>query len=232
MTLLSMFKGWIDEAQGAVAQALFLDEKIYRSINNVTIPTPNGTTQIDHVIVSRYGIFVIEAKNMNGWIFGDEKSPKWVQSLMGQKYRFQNPLHQNYRHTKALSEFLGIDHDKCHSIVMFWGDAEFKTPMPPNVMTKGYATYIKSKQDVMFSDAEVDQLTEALRTGMLPKTWATRKAHVESLKTRYASTTTCPKCDAALVQRTVRSGSNAGRLFYGCSGFPACRYMVPIESSQ
>ena len=232
MTLLSMFKGWLGEAQGAVAQALFLDEKIYRSINNVTIPTSNGTTQIDHVIVSRYGIFVIEAKNMKGWIFGDEKSPKWTQSLMGQKYRFQNPLHQNFRHTKALSEFLDIDHDKCHSIVMFWGDAEFKTPMPPNVMTKGFATYIKSKQDVMFSDAEVDQLTEALRTGMLPKTWATRKAHVESLKTRYASTTTCPKCGAALVQRTVRSGSNAGRLFYGCSGFPACRYMVPIESSQ
>ena len=57
MTLLSMFKGWLGEAQGAVAQALFLDEKIYRSINNVTIPTSNGTTQIDHVIVSRYGIF-------------------------------------------------------------------------------------------------------------------------------------------------------------------------------
>lgn len=114
---------------------------------------------------------------------------------------------------------------------MFWGDAEFKTPMPPNVMTKGYATYIKSKQDVLFSDAEVEQLEEALRTGMLPKTWATRKAHVESLKTRYASTTTCPKCGSALLQRTVRSGSNAGRLFYGCSGFSACRYMVPIESS-
>ena len=85
-------------------------------------------------------------------------------------------MHQNFRHTKALSEFLDIDHDKCHSIVMFWGDAEFKTPMPPNVMTKGYATYIKSKQDVMFSDAEVDQLTEALRTGMLPKSLGNPKS--------------------------------------------------------
>jgi hypothetical protein len=79
-------------------------------INNVTIPTPNGTTQIDHVIVSRYGVFVVETKNMDGWVFGDERNSHWTQSIFGKKYKFQNPLHQNYRHTKALSEFLGIDH--------------------------------------------------------------------------------------------------------------------------
>jgi hypothetical protein len=169
MSLLSVFKGWLGEAQGAVAHSLFLDDKIYHSINNVTIPTANGTTQIDHVIVSRFGLFVVETKNMKGWIFGDEHSKQWTQSLFGKKHRFQNPLHQNYRHTKALSDFLGIDHDRLHSVVMFWGEAELKTPTPPNVMTRGYATYIKSKQTVLFSDDEVAQLIEALRTGMLPQ---------------------------------------------------------------
>jgi len=99
----------------------------------------------------------------------------------------------------ALAEFLKVDHAKLHSVVMFWGDAEFKTPMPANVLTRGYASFIKSKQEVLFSDAEVVQLAEALRTGILPKTRATRAAHIESLKERQSSTTTCPKCGLPLV---------------------------------
>ncbi len=68
MGMLANFKGWIGETQGAIAHALLLDGKVYRSINNVTIPTASGTTQTDHVIVSPFGIFVVEAKNMKGWI--------------------------------------------------------------------------------------------------------------------------------------------------------------------
>ena len=41
-------------------------------LNNVTLQLENGTTQIDHVLVSRFGVFVIETKHYKGWIFGDE----------------------------------------------------------------------------------------------------------------------------------------------------------------
>jgi len=108
MSHFSSFKGWVGEAQGSLAAKIRLDSQIYRSIKNVTIPTANGTTQIDHVIVSKYGIFVVETKNIKGWIYGDEKQAQWTQVLYGKKCHFQNPLRQNYRHTKALSEFLGI----------------------------------------------------------------------------------------------------------------------------
>ena len=72
MSLVSSFKGWVGELQGSLAAKMRLDSEIYHSINNVTIPTAKGTTQIDHVIVSKYGIFVAEAKNIKGWIYGDE----------------------------------------------------------------------------------------------------------------------------------------------------------------
>jgi hypothetical protein len=65
-------------------------------LNNVTLKLEDGTTQIDHVLVSRFGIFVIETKHYKGWIFGDEKSREWTQVIWGRKYRFQNPLHQIY----------------------------------------------------------------------------------------------------------------------------------------
>ena len=79
MSCISSFKGWVGEVQGTLAAKIRLDPQIYRSINNVTIPTANGTTQIDHVIVSKYGIFVVETKNIKGWIYGDEKQAQWTQ---------------------------------------------------------------------------------------------------------------------------------------------------------
>lgn len=229
MSLRSIIKGWVGEVQCTLAKKIFLDPKVYVDVNNVTIPTPSGTTQIDHVIVSRHGIFVVETKNMDGWIFGDERSSQWTQSIFGKKYRFQNPLHQNYRHTKALSEFLGIDHNKFVSIVMFWGECKFKTALPLNVMSRGYTSYIKSHTTVLFSDQEVLEIATALRDGMLPKSWATRRQHVASLKKRFSSTSSCPKCGSPLVLRTAKSGANAGSQFYGCTKYPACRYVGRLE---
>ena len=65
------------------------------------VPSRNGTTQIDHILVSAYGIFVIETKNLKGWIFGSAENATWTQVLAGKKYPFQNPLKQNYRHTRC-----------------------------------------------------------------------------------------------------------------------------------
>jgi restriction system protein len=232
MSLISSLKGWVGEVQGSLAAKIRLDSEIYRSINNVTIPTANGTTQIDHVIVSKYGVFVVETKNIKGWIYGDEKQAQWTQVLYGKKYHFQNPLRQNYRHTKALSEFLGIEHSKIHSVVMFWSECEFKTPMPPNVLDRGYSAHIKSRTEVLFTDDEVDQIHKAINSGRLPKTWSTRRQHLNSLKARFSSETTCPKCGAEVVLRTARQGPNAGKQFYGCSRYPACRYVRNLEKDS
>lgn len=230
MGLMSLFKGFVGETMGSLAHKVMLDETIYRELNNVTIPSPNGTTQIDHVIVSRFGIFVIEAKNMNGWIFGDAKAAQWTQSLPGgNKFKFQNPLMQNYRHTKCLSDFLGIEHDKLHSLVMFWGESTFKAPMPSNVIDKGYSSYIKSKQEVLFTNDEVEQIVEAIQTGRLPRTWATHNQHISSLQERHSASINdtgepqCPKCGSVMIKRVSKTGAYAGKEFWGCSKFPTCR---------
>ncbi len=227
MSLSSFLKGWFGEAQGNLAHLAFLDKKVYVSLNNITLPTANGTTQIDHVIVSKYGVFVIEAKNIDGWIFGDAKSPQWTIVKLGRKFRMQNPLHQNYRHIRSIVEFLKIDEAKLHSMVMFWGECEFKTSMPPNVLSSGYITFIKTFNEQIFTNEEVTAIVEAFRTGALPKTWATRKTHLVSLKARHSSTTTCAKCSSPLVLRTAHRGNAAGNKFYGCSTYPKCRYTVP-----
>ncbi len=201
------------ELQSTLVKKVFLDANVYEDINNVALTTCNGTTQIDHIIVSRFGIFVVETKNMSGWIFGDEKSPQWTQMLAGKKYKFQNPLHQNYKHVKSLQEFLGIGEENFFSVVMFWGEAEFKTRIPANVMAQGYVPYIRSKLDVLFTSEEMDEVIRIIRAGMLPKSLGTSREHVAGLKARFSSTTTCPKCGGALVLRTTKTGANAGSPF-------------------
>lgn len=229
MSLSNIMKGWAGEAMGAVSHWAFLEKSIYFPLNNITLPTRNGTAQIDHIVASRFGIFVIEAKNIDGWIFGDERSPQWSVVKLGRKFRIQNPLHQNYRHMKAIAEFLSIEEDRLHSLVMFWGECEFKTEMPRNVMLKGYASYIKSFDKVLLTDEQVASVVESLRTGALPKNWTTRREHLQSLQARYTSTTTCPKCSNSLTLRTTRSGPNAGSRFYGCTAYPRCRHTAPYS---
>ena len=231
MSINSALKGWVGEIQSTLGIKLFLDPKIYFNLNKVTIPTLNGTTQIDHVIVSRFGIFVIETKNMNGLIHGDPKSNHWTQHLSGRKFKFQNPLHQNYKHTKSLSEFLGINHDYFFSVVMFWGECEFKTPMPPNVINSQFFFYIKSFKTILFSDFEAREITSAIKKGRLPKGWMTHRKHVASLKDRFSNTTICPKCGGDLVLRTAKRGAHPGSRFYGCSKWPDCHYTKNLESN-
>ncbi len=238
MSLASAFKGWIGEAVLTVAKKIVLDGDVYRDLNNVTIPTSNGTTQIDHVFVSRYGIFVIETKNMEGWIFGDEKQPQWTQSLYGKKFRFQNPLHQNYRHTKALEEFLALPASHFHSVVCFVGETcKLKTDLPANVICGGPFGFIKAKTEVLIPDEQVASIVDAIKTGMRPKnflglsTRETKREHLASLQERHNSATVCPKCGAELVLRTIKKGEKSGQNFYGCAKFPGCRFVRAIEGS-
>ena len=53
------FKGVLGEFQVNLFLKLFLPKDKYHLIKNVTLPTEDGSTQIDHILVSKYGVFVI-----------------------------------------------------------------------------------------------------------------------------------------------------------------------------
>lgn len=152
---------WVKGYLGELLVRLFahweLDSQTYRRLHNVTLPTPDGTTQIDHVFLSRYGIFVVETKNLSGWIFGSERQAQWTQKLYRHTFRFQNPLRQNYKHLKALEATLGVSLEHLHSVITFVGGGTFKNEMPANVSQGiGFLRYIRLFQQLVFSEAEVD----------------------------------------------------------------------------
>ena len=113
-----------------------LSYKDYFLYNNIIINSKNNiSTQIDHIIVSRFGIFVIESKEYSGWIFGSKEQKIWTQSLNKEsRFHFQNPIRQNYGHLMALKEMMPFAKNNFINVVVFTGDAEIKTEKIENVV--------------------------------------------------------------------------------------------------
>ena len=90
-------------------------------LTNLYLPGKNVLkTELDVVLLTTHGIYVFEVKNYSGYIYGSEKDEKWTQVLNRfLKHRFYNPLRQNYAHTKALENYLGISHEEIIPVVSF-----------------------------------------------------------------------------------------------------------------
>ena len=223
------FKGVVGEFLVNIFAKFFLNKHDYHLIKNVTLPTEDGSTQIDHIIVSKYGVFVVETKNMKGWIFGNEKQKTWTQKIFKTNHKFQNPLHQNYKHLKILEDYLAISIDKFFSLIVFVGDSTFKTKVPDNVVHGiGYIRYIKSKKTALLSDEDVSKVLEQIQSGRLTPSFKTNREHVRHIKKLVAEkentqANACPKCGSEMVLRETKKGENLGKQFWGCSGFPKCR---------
>lgn len=215
-----------------------LDSDSYRLISNVTLPTWNNrTTQIDHVLISTKGIFVIETKQRSGWIFGSEKQKEWTSVYYKKKYSFQNPLFQNYRHIATLSDLLKIPKDKFISIIVFTGEYEFKTEMPPNVMdAHDLINYINSHKTNLLTNSDMHWIEEKLDKEQLGNSNHTDYIHNANLAGEHhlkqrkfywnesdKRTPFCPSCRTPM--KIKYKGKNK---FWGCPNFPKCKQIIEI----
>ncbi len=220
------FKGAFGEFLVKVLPRLMLDKKQFHAFHNVMLATPDGTTQIDHIFVSKFGVFVVETKNMKGWIFGDSWQATWTQQIYKSKYKFQNPLRQNYKHTKALESLLSIPESAIYSVIVFVGESTFKTTMPDNVTyARGFIRYIKSKTQAILNDSQVQAVVSAIKSGNLKATFQAQRGHIRNLQSRSNpdSQQLCPKCGSLMFLRTSNNGKNHSKHFWGCSQYPKCR---------
>lgn len=161
----------------------------YHLLNHLTLPLKNGTTQIDHVLVSRFGIFVIEAKDYKGWIFANPEDSHWTQVLYKLRFRFQNPIRQNYKHVCAVRELLEfLPADAVRTVVVFTGNAIFKTDVPDGVFRlNGVLDYIAGQKTEILSVNRVQFCVGRLETARLSITKATDVEHVQRLRNRFGS---------------------------------------------
>lgn len=161
----------------------------FHLMNNVTLQVKDGTTQVDHILVSRFGIFVIETKNYKGWIFAGAKNRSWTQVIFKRKFTFQNPIHQNYKHVLAVQALLDfIPSEAVRSAVVFTGKAEFKTEVPEGVFSlRGFIEHVRNSTTELLSVNRVQFCVGRLETNRLALTRKTDVEHIQSLQRKYGN---------------------------------------------
>ena len=214
----------------------------YTILNDLVFRTEKGTTQIDHIVVSKYGIFTIETKNYRGEIYGDDNRKEWTQLIVTKvtyaknwwktytyvtKNRFYNPVKQSVGHALRIKELLSVfPHVKIVPIVVFTGDAILRY-----VESNNHVVYEKKLLDVIdgykttyLTDNDVQAVLAILTSNNIRETVSDRQ-HVKNLRiaAREVNATInsgiCPKCGGHLIKRNGKYGT-----FYGCSNYPKCRF--------
>ena len=194
----------------------------YLILNDVMFKTKDGNThQIDHLVVSKYGIFVIETKQYNGYIKGNDYDKKWEIHAGNKKFYINNPVHQNYGHVQALRDLLSIDELFLISIVCIPSNA--KTDINSRVVV-GLPRLLERiqayKKEVLVDYINYYNLIKDANI----KDKAERRKHVKYAKEtkkekEQNSMNKCPKCGGVLIARNGKYGP-----FIGCSNYPRCKY--------
>lgn len=202
-----------------------LPKDSYIVLNDIMLKSKNKTSQMDHIVISKYGIFVIEMKNYFGLVTGNEYNDKWIQHMGKKKFYFKNPIHQNYGHIQSLKEVLGLDDSYFISIICFSNQATLK------VNTKTIVTQLDflisqinsySNNIIIFNLNEIKE--EIQRKNILNKN--IRKTHIKNIRKdikterKLENDMICPKCGNKLLNRKSKYGE-----FIGCSNFPHCKYI-------
>lgn len=184
-----------------------------------------GTTEVDAIIVGHAGVFVVEVKNYNATIFGEEGDETWTASYSdGSSHAFQNPLRQNFRHVRALRESIDIHEDAIIPLVAFPGRCDFVSPVPRGVLLGDYRAAITTDAGIRLTDADVAAVRTVLESFRVTSTREALDAHVAALHERFSAKSVCPQCGAALAKRESRHGQS----FLGCTRYPGCRYTRPL----
>ena len=214
----------------------------YTILNDLVLRTDKGTTQIDHVVVSKYGVFTIETKNYRGEIYGDDKRQKWTQLIVTKvtyakkrwktytyvtKNNFYNPVKQSLGHAFRIKELLyTFPHVKIVPIVAFAGDAILS-----NIDTRHHVVYKENLPEIIdrykticLTDNDVQAIIDILEKNNIREFLSDRQ-HVKNIRAaarkvnKTINAGICPKCGGQLVKRRGKYGS-----FYGCSNYPKCKF--------
>jgi len=232
----SPFKGWLGRRLVDLAARLQLDEDEYVLLTDVTLPVNGSTLHIDHLIVSRFGLFIVEIHSMQGRIYGGRRRHSWVRMLYPTRETFENPRQIGAEHAQLLAGALDLPEEKLHPLVLFVGDNVFKTEMPENVVHgSSYIRYIETKQEELLDLQEMVYILEWIESARVRPTlqlklqaWLDRAAHLLEAFTARPDVKSCPRCGSPMLLHTSKKFDEMGKQFWGCSTFPACRGVLDV----
>ncbi|MBU0676515.1 MAG: NERD domain-containing protein [Verrucomicrobia bacterium] len=140
-------------------------------LNDVSVAHRRHKAQIDHLVVSPAGIFVLETKNWRGHLSGSERGERWLQvkDAGGKPVSLSNPILQNDRHMEVLKGFLslhGIQEERIYSVIVMGSPSATWTIEDRTVPVLNIADAIQYmahfEQPNILSDQEIDRIIAVL----------------------------------------------------------------------
>ena len=196
-------------------------------LKDLVLSTSADSCQIDHLILSKKGIFVVETKNYSGTIYGNDQQNEWVQSFNfgKQTYKFYSPYKQNQGHIKFLKRI--VDEDVLmYNIIIFFNNS-IDNIKSSSVYTKtGFKAYYNSLKDIY----NTNQVQEIYQEIVKHQNLISSKEHISNVNEKLNEYNTkiensiCPKCGGKIVIRDGKYGK-----FYGCSNYPKCKFTKNME---
>lgn len=222
---LPVVKGKIGEARVSSKLKRLAKKNGGHVINDVIIPGEDGkTSQIDHLYICKYGVYVVETKNYAGRIYGTDGQKDWTQVLAygRTKNKLYNPVRQNLTHIIRLKDLLNLEVEPT-SVVVFV-KANINNVISDYVYEIHKLKHLVRGAKVVLDDNYVEDVTNRIMEYKLNPV-KTTKQHVRDIKDmkRGISNNICPRCGATLVLRHSDKGD-----FYGCSNYPKCRFTKKI----
>lgn len=236
---------------GELEVSLIIGDTIPRRryvFNDSLIKLGDQTSQIDHILVNRAGVFVIETKNYSGRIYGDVNSDDWVQiSRKGHRHTFYNPIMQNESHVRIIRKIVGND-VKIFPFVVF-----VKSTPPFSVRNLIHISQLKNKLidtsvNINLSSDEIMEVASKINSHISHSS-VDRAKHLEDAKhfkaenkmrakqaqkasaqpltsqsNQSSNDSLCPRCHKKLVLRKKPYSE-----FWECSGAPHCSYTKPVK---
>ena len=236
ISILILIKSYESKVKGYVGEKLVakklsqLNKRNYKIINNLLLKTLKGTAQIDHIVISQYGIFVIETKNYKGIITGNEYDDNWNQILFNNKEVLRNPIKQNNGHIKALKDVIpALRYKKINSIILFTKRSNLKVNTETTVIYYNKVNkVIKRSRKKEFTKEEVDYIYKKLNELNID-CFKQRVVHVKNVKRNIKEAekklrkNKCPRCGGKLKKKKGKYGK-----FKRCKNYPECTFRINI----
>lgn len=168
------YRGDIAESRVRRVLAAGLDANRYTILNDVLLPAGGGSVHIDHVVISRHGIFVIESQYAVGWVSGTPVQDRWKQSTLLRTIRLDNPVHKNRSQALAVQQLLDYPSRVVHGIVVMAGQKGFKTDTPEYVLSPDkLIAFIRKKGQLLLEPEQAARATSSINSSALKdrKAW-------------------------------------------------------------
>lgn len=227
-----MLKEWYKGFKGErkVYKKLKKLGKGYKILRNITIDTRMGSTQIDFILVSKYGIFTIEVKNYTGVVYASSTNAWKKKDRANRMYNMYSPIRQNEGHINVLKYHLrGWRDAKYHkSIIVFNEGVTIKNNIYSNMVSiKSLMGYIKQFTDVCLDEDEIEEIIEIINS-VNDKSLFRRLKHNKEVRSKseaiFDKSNICPACGGLLVKREGKYGE-----FIGCKEYPRCTFTRKLE---